>query len=317
MTISEKVAEDLESLELPVGLDVLERNVEMMAERLRCRGVSLRPHFKMRKVIQVASIQRQHGSQAQACATLGEAKVLAEAGAGSECSLRVLVEVNSGGWRVGVRSRDAGVIETAAERAGIDVVGVDTHGGHVYGLDGDARRATRNEVEAPSVAADTVRHEGIEARVVSGSSAPTAMLSTDGLATEEGPGTYMFQDRQQAAIGSCEMEGVALRAVCTFVGRSVDRQFVVEVGTKCLGPETQPWLDGYAPLTDRGLVVSRLYDHHGVVPVPSDVRPCGVGTTVTFVPNHVCRVVKLARYLAVVRDGRIVDRWDAAARALT
>ncbi len=363
MVISEEIAESLDSPELLVDLDVLERNVETMAERLRDRGVSLRPHFKTHKTIQIASIQRQHGAQGQTCATLGEAKVLADAGvsdifvaypvwpggakrdllrglheqatlsigidsvesahalatvrAGSGHPLRVLVEVDSGGARVGVRPRDAGVVATAAERAGLDVVGVYTHGGHSYGLDSAARRAARDEVEALAIAVDALRHEGIEARVVSAGSTPTATLSAEGLVTEERPGTYVFQDRQQVAIGSCEMEDVALRVACTVVSRSVHGQFVVDAGTKCLGRETQPWLDGYAALTDRELVVTRLYDHHGVVPVPPGVRPCEVGTVVTVIPNHVCPVVNLARHLVVVRDGRIVARWDIAARALT
>ncbi len=363
MVISEAILESLDSPELLVDLDVLEHNVTSMASQLRDRGVALRPHFKTHKTIQIASIQRQHGAIGQTCATLGEAKVLADAGIGDvfvaypiwpggakrdllralhdqvtlsigvdsvesaraigaispgpEHPLRVLVEVDSGGGRVGVRPSDAGVIAVAAERAGLDVLGVYTHGGHSYGLDGAAQRAARDEVQALATAVDALRREGIEARVVSAGSTPTAMMSADGLVTEERPGTYVFQDRQQVAIGSCGMRDVALRVACTVVSRSVDGQFVVDAGTKCLGRETQPWLEGYALLADRDLVVTRLYDHHGVVPLPPGAQPCEVGTVVTLIPNHVCPVVNLARHLVVVRDGRIVARWDVAARALT
>lgn len=359
MTISDETMQSLDTPELLVDLDILEKNVATMASRLRARGVALRPHFKTHKTIQIASMQRQHGACGQTCATLGEAKVLADAGVddifiaypiwpgGAKrkalrdlhervtlsvgvdsveaaqtlgaigAPIRVLVEIDTGGSRTGVRPSAAGAIAVGAQRAGLEVIGVYTHGGHSYGLDDAAQRAARDEVEGMAIAVDAMRREGIEPRVVSAGSTPTALLSADGLVTEERPGTYVFQDRQQVVIGSCEVEDVALHVASTVVSDAVDGQFVIDAGTKCLGRETQPWLDGYALLKDRDLVVTRLYDHHGVVSVPRDARPCAIGSVVTLVPNHVCPVVNLSRYLLVVRDGRIVDRWDVAARAVT
>lgn len=245
------------------------------------------------------------------------AQALASACRDQADPLRVLVEVDTGGRRSGVQPANAGRIAARAAREGLDVAGVFTHGGHSYGLGQAARDAARDEVEGLAMAVDSLRAAGIEARVVSAGSTPTALLSADGLVTEERPGTYVFGDRQQVAIGSCQASDVALTVASTVVSRAVDNQVVIDAGTKCLGRETQPWLDGFAEVVDHpSIVLTRLNDHHGMGVVPEGYERPAVGSLLTLVPNHVCPVVNLARELVIVRNGLIVDTWPVAARAL-
>jgi D-serine deaminase-like pyridoxal phosphate-dependent protein len=63
-----------------VDIDVLERNIALWAERLRERGVGLRPHTKTSKCIPVIRRQVEAGAVGLTVATLGEAEVLADAG---------------------------------------------------------------------------------------------------------------------------------------------------------------------------------------------------------------------------------------------
>lgn len=65
---------------LLLDLDVLERNVEAMAETTRRLGVALRPHFKTSKCVEVARLQREWGAAGHTVATLEEARVLVEHG---------------------------------------------------------------------------------------------------------------------------------------------------------------------------------------------------------------------------------------------
>ncbi|MEO6958301.1 MAG: hypothetical protein ABI137_16285, partial [Antricoccus sp.] len=158
---------------------------------------------------------------------------------------------------------------------------------------------------------------GVPARVVSAGSTPTALLSAEGLVTEERPGTYVFGDRQQITIGSCSAADIALTVISTVVSRAVPDQIAIDAGTKCLGREIQSWLDGYADIANwPSIRLTSLYDHHGVCVVPEgDPRP-KVGSLLRLVPNHVCPVVNLARELVIVRAGEIIDRWPITARAL-
>lgn len=245
------------------------------------------------------------------------ASALADAVDGVSPALRVLVEVDTGGHRTGVRPDEAGPLAVRAARLGLDVAGVFTHGGHSYGLGDAADKAARDEVDGLEAAVASLRANGIEPRVVSAGSTPTALLSATGLVTEERPGTYVFGDRQQAAIGSCRNEDVALTVAATVVSRAVPGHLVVDAGTKCLGRETQPWLEGYAEVVGWPRIrVEKLNDHHGVAALHGTTEPPEVGSLVRLIPNHVCPVVNLARELVVTRGDQILDRWPVDARAL-
>ena len=71
---------DLPTPSLVLDLDVLERNVEGMAGRMKDLGVALRPHFKTSKSPYVAELQRRHGAIGFTVSTLAEARCLIEEG---------------------------------------------------------------------------------------------------------------------------------------------------------------------------------------------------------------------------------------------
>lgn len=74
---------DIAELETPavlIDLDVLERNIKLMAELAKHAGVKLRPHFKTHKSIWIARKQIEYGACGLTVAKLGEAEVLADAG---------------------------------------------------------------------------------------------------------------------------------------------------------------------------------------------------------------------------------------------
>jgi D-serine deaminase-like pyridoxal phosphate-dependent protein len=230
--------------------------------------------------------------------------------------LRVLIEIDTGGRRTGVRPADAGQVAAAAARFGLLVRGVFTHGGHSYGVGEVAHRAARDEVDGLTVAVESLQAHRLPVPVVSAGSTPTAMLSAADPVTEERPGTYVFGDRQQVAIGSCTSSEVALLVATTVVSRAVPDQVVVDAGTKSLGRETQPWLSGFGQLPSWPSVdLERLYDHHGVGRLPTGEPGPDAGALVAVMPNHVCPVVNLARELVVVNGDNEVARWPVAARA--
>jgi len=72
--------DELETPAVLVDLDVLERNIERMAERARQHGVRLRPHAKTHKVLEVGRLQLAAGAGGLSLAKTGEAEVFAAAG---------------------------------------------------------------------------------------------------------------------------------------------------------------------------------------------------------------------------------------------
>lgn len=74
--------EELDTPCLIVDLDVLEGNINRMAEDFRGMPAKLRPHFKTHKTPIIARKQLNAGAIGITCAKVGEAEVLAEAGIG-------------------------------------------------------------------------------------------------------------------------------------------------------------------------------------------------------------------------------------------
>ena len=252
--------------------------------------------------------------QVGADSTAGVAR-LAAAARGAAHQLSVLIEVDAGEGRTGVTPDGALEVADAAQRAGLEVVGVYTHGGHAYADPAGVDAAAADEVDVLTAARDRLAAAGIDAPVVSAGSTPTALRSATGGVTEERPGTYIFNDRQQVGLGGASPDEVALAVAATVVSVTVPGQVVIDAGGKTLAKDRPSWAEGFGTLPaypDASLV--RTYDYHGVVAIPAGTPMPRLGEIVAVVPNHVCPVVNLADSFLVSRAGRVLDRWPVDAR---
>lgn len=234
---------------------------------------------------------------------------------GASGPLRVLIEIDSGGARTGVKPDLAGPLARRAVDLGLEVAGAFTHEGHGYKGVAARPAASADAVASLAAAADSLRAEGIEPSVLSAGSTPTAELSAHGVVTEERPGTYLFSDRLQATLLGEPPEDVALMVLARVVSRGAGDGFVIDAGAKILAQDVSPLTPGHGAIVDypEGVVV-RLNDHHGVVELPAGSARPAIGSVVWVVPNHVCPVVNLVDDFVVASGGRVVDRWPVDAR---
>ena len=242
------------------------------------------------------------------------AERLAAAVAGSRRPLRVMVEVDPGLHRTGVATPDDAVrVASAAQRAGLRIEGVFSHGGHAY-RPGAAGAAALDEVTSLEAAARALEAAGFELRTISAGSTPTRLLAAEGRVNEIRAGTYVLGDRQQWALGAIDPEGIAAVMAATVVSVSADRA-VLDAGAKALTKDLPAFLEGYGTIPAwPGAVIERVNDYHGVVSLPGGASRPAVGDVVAVVPNHVCPVVDLrASFVAVLPDGR-TEHWPVDAR---
>ncbi len=227
--------------------------------------------------------------------------------------VEVLIEVDSGHHRSGVRPEDAGAVAVAAQRAGMRVGGVFTFPGHSY-APGAGAQAVLDEVAAMDAAVASLAREGITAAIRSGGSTPS-WPSTDGSTLTEGrPGVYVFNDAQQLELETCGFADIALTVVATVVSRH-GRDAVVDAGSKVLGADRAVWATGFGRLLEvPDARIHALSEHHATIRFPEGTEIPALGSTVRLVPNHVCNTVNLANEVFVVRGGTIVDEWAVAAR---
>jgi D-serine deaminase-like pyridoxal phosphate-dependent protein len=244
----------------------------------------------------------------------------------------VFIEIDSGAGRAGLPwPALPGLLDIARilhGAPGVELAGVMTHAGHSYHentSDGVARVAEQ-ERQAITGAADKLRAAGIPCPIVSAGSTPTAVHSKNfaGI-TEMRPGVYVFNDLDQALIGSCGAGDLALSVLASVIGHYPHRnQMLVDAGALALSKdisaqEFQPKV-GYGTIADapsKDMAVIECSQEHGFVasgePIPYGNMP--VGTRVRILPNHACiTAAAYDRYYVVDSDvdgGKsVVDVYD-------
>ncbi len=243
------------------------------------------------------------------------AERLAAAVAGLPRRLSVLLELDPGNRRTGAPPDRAGELAVAAQRLGLEVRGIFTHGGHGYAGTAAAESAGADEIRTLSVGRDAIRAEGLEPRVISAGSTPTQHSAAQSPVTEMRPGTYLLGDRQQWALGAQPSDGLAAIIAATVVSTAVDGQVVIDAGAKALTKDVAPYLDGHGAIPAYpGAVIERVSDYHGVVRMPAGTPAPAVGQVIAIVPNHICPVVDLRDSFTVTRGGAIVGTWPVDAR---
>ncbi|MCU1565265.1 MAG: alanine racemase [Pseudarthrobacter sp.] len=71
---------DVDTPEILVDVDILDRNIERMARVVKAKGLALRPHAKTHKILEIAARQIAAGATGLTVATIGEAEVFAASG---------------------------------------------------------------------------------------------------------------------------------------------------------------------------------------------------------------------------------------------
>jgi D-serine deaminase-like pyridoxal phosphate-dependent protein len=245
------------------------------------------------------------------------ARLLAAAVAGSgRGPLRVLVELDSGARRSGVAGpAEAVAVARAARDAGLDVVGVFTHGGHGYRAPGAGPPAAADEVAILGAAADALRADGFAVERISAGSTPTGVHAAAGQVTEIRPGTYLLGDRQQFVLGAIPADGIAAVVATTVVSTAVAGQVVLDAGAKTLTKDRASFLEGFGFIPAYpGAVIERLFDYHAAVAIPTGTPAPGLGEIVAVVPNHICPVVEQFDSFVVARGGAAEGSWPVDAR---
>ena len=227
------------------------------------------------------------------------AKLLGEAANRVSATIGILVDLDVGMGRTGLQtpSEALKLAQFVDATPGLRLDGLFGYPGHIGGP------ADRQETELLKVSdklAATLRlwvDHGLQARIVSGGSTPTAYQShLVPEYTEIRPGTYLYNDMNTVRGGYCTLEDCAARIVCTVVSTAVPGQVVIDAGSKTLSSDRC----GPAPDSGHGHVleypearITCLSEEHGQV----DIRSCRtspqLGERVTVVPNHICPCVNL------------------------
>ena len=215
-------------------------------------------------------------------------------------TIGILIELDVGYRRTGVQSAaDALALGEHVSRAsGLRLDGIMFFPGHLsHGPPSVNEPGLRVIDEKLDESVDLWRRHGLEAKIVSGGSTPTAMQShLIRCMTEIRPGTYIFND-MNCVRGSCAaLEDCAARVLATVVSTAVPGQVVLDAGSKTLTSDPC----GPAPESGHGYLVeypqatiTKLSEEHAQVDITACDRAAKVGERVTIIPNHICPCINL------------------------
>jgi D-serine deaminase-like pyridoxal phosphate-dependent protein len=283
------------------------------------------------KLAAITEIRRKGVNLRMVTDNIDVARAIADAARNGD-TFSVFIEIDSGAGRAGLPwPAMPGLLDIARvlhAAPGVELAGVMTHAGHSYheNTPGGIAGVAEQERLAITGAAEKLRAAGIPCPIVSAGSTPTATHSKNftGI-TEMRPGVYVFNDLDQALIGSCAPGDLALSVLASVIGHYPHRnQMLIDAGALALSKdisaqEFQPKV-GFGTIADaptRDMAVIACSQEHGFVasddPIPYGNMP--VGTRVRVLPNHACiTAAAYDRYYVVDSDfdgGKsVVDVYD-------
>jgi D-serine deaminase-like pyridoxal phosphate-dependent protein len=259
----------------------------------------------------------EHGDVRVAADSVEVCEGISAAASARGLSIAIRIEVDTGFGRCGVQDVDQARALAARIRAlpGVSLAGVMSFAGQTY--------ASREHVAATAIAeaerlvevAEGLRADGFEVPEVSAGSTPSATHVGElrGI-TEIRPGTYVFSDRDQAALGWGTLEDCALTVIATVVSRPTATRAVLDAGTKTLSSDPASQADGGGAIVAHpSWKIASLNEEHGVVELPAG-EEAPIGTTVEIVPNHACGALNMHDWVAVVSEGLVQDWWRVEGR---
>jgi D-serine deaminase-like pyridoxal phosphate-dependent protein len=229
----------------------------------------------------------------------------------------VLWEVDSGHHRLGTapEATVAAVTELIGAIGPERFRGLLTFPGHVYAVEDRAGLARVAEAERSAVmeTAAALRAAGIDVAELSLGSTPTASRVEAG-PTEMRPGSYVYGDAQQVALGAMSADQCALGVVATVVAIPAPERAVIDAGSKALAADARlSLLRGYGIVAGRDdLVLERMSEEHGMLVAPQGRRTrLRIGERVLVIPAHCCTTVNL--HPAVLMVEAEAAWWDPVA----
>jgi D-serine deaminase-like pyridoxal phosphate-dependent protein len=169
-------------------------------------------------------------------------------------------------------------------------------------------------------AQDCLFRSGIEVKVVSAGSTPTAFRShVMKTVTEIRPGTYVYNDMNTVTVGSIGLEQCALTVHTTVVSTAVKGRMVVDGGSKTFSSDRLRGGEGpgFGYLVEYPeVLLESMSEEHGHVNVEGTSHKFRIGERLRFIPNHVCTAVNLHNELWGARNDSVVEHWAIAGRGL-
>jgi 3-hydroxy-D-aspartate aldolase len=223
--------------------------------------------------------------------------------------IRVLVEVDVGMGRCGVRTAEEALALAALiqNTEGVAFEGLQAYEGHLSHIPTESeRRAGVNKmVEKITGVVDLLGKNGIPVKEISGGGTGTYYITGENtIWTEIQAGSYLFMDLEYDKLG---LKFEQALTVLTTVIHKREGFAVTDAGIKTCGTDQGlPKIKGYPD------IAVKLNEEHGLLNDTHDALR--LGQKVEYLPGHCCSTVNLNDAYHCVRDGFLEAVWPIPGR---
>ncbi|MGV8146191.1 MAG: alanine racemase [Alkaliphilus sp.] len=255
------------------------------------------------------------------------AEILSSAAIFNDITFDYVIIVDSGLKRLGVLPTDIeSLYESIKNFKGINLVGVATHGGHVYGALNKQDVITASEQEKLAILSSSNKlkeQEGVDLSIIALGSTPTVetLLNFEGV-KQIRPGNYVFYDAIQVALGIVPKERCALTVLATVISIPQKGRAIIDAGSKILcldaGAHGNTSIKGYGIVKNHsGVLVDSLSEELGKLKYDADKYSFKIGQRIEIIPNHACTVTNMVDEVYGIRDEKVEVKIDVSARGLS
>jgi len=219
------------------------------------------------------------------------------------CTIRVIVEMDTGGHRVGAQSPQdtVALARLIDDLPGLEFCGVMTHPSW------EKARDFITEVK------DLADKGGLPLEIVSGGGTGSQEVAKSIGCNENRMGSYLYEGVTR--IGGADQlhpSRCPARVAVTVVSTSAPGQMIVDAGRKSFSTDP-PKPYGYC-VEHPEIFIKGLSAEHGHIDTTQSSRTFKVGDVLSFIPNHGGMTTSLYDRMHAVRDGEVVDTWVVAGR---
>ena len=228
---------------------------------------------------------------------------LSQAAAAAGCTISVIVEMDTGGGRVGTQSpTDTLALAQEIDRLpGLDFTGVMTY------PSSERARPFLDEVR------DLTSKAGLPMHMLSGGGTGSEKISKSLGCSETRIGSYAYEGMTR--VGKREdldPNRCPLRMVVTVVSTTKPGQAVVDAGMKAF-TSYPPMPHGYC-LEHPEIFFKGMSVEHGHLDIAASEHKFTVGETLSFIPLHGGMTTNLHDRLFAIRNDEVVEEWKVAGR---
>ncbi len=339
---------------LILDYDIFLENQNKMKKLLDGKTLKLRPHYKSHKCARIAHMQIENGAIGMTCAKLEEAIDLADSGIenilianqitdkskisklaflAKACRLAVcvddrgnveelekaasladstiycLVEYEIGMNRCGVSSKEEvlSLAKLIQKCPHLVFEGIQAYAGHISHMTDENERKEKTEENSKKIKTllEYLSLNRISVNVLSGGSTGTSEIKAkEGLYTELQAGSYLFMDSTYGELKLPFENSLFLLSTVVSTGENI---VVVDAGVKSCGVD-----QGMPKCKD--FEVSHIVASEEHFQLHNPAKKLKTGERVVLIPAHCCSTVNLHEKIYIVKDEKVIDRFEITSR---